>query len=548
MFWLRGQAIFRDRGFMYTHFSPSQIDRLLDQVDTGIRQGRSEHAAELARVVVGAAPAHAEAHYMLALALLQMSKADEAIEHLLKAVALDSGCVEFMAHLARAFAQAGRYGEAIATANRTAALAPDQAHLLDLLGTVYGQCNLHERALGCFRRGSILAPDNSSLQFNLGVALAFAGEIEAAEAHLETSIKLTPTNWRAYDIVSRLRRQHEDRNHIKRLSALLQETGSNRVAQTHLHMAIGKELEDLGDYDGAFTHFTAGNDAARAGQRYLIERDEGRVRSLIRAFPQAAQAEQGCLTDEPIFIIGMPRSGTTLVERIISSHPEVYSAGELLNFGTCLQQHVEGVTFQNLHSLTLDQLLAIDWLRLGESYIESTRPATAIKPRFIDKFPHNFFYVGFIARALPRARIICLRRNPLDTCLSNFREHFSETSPFHGYASNLLDTGNYFVLFDQLMSHWKKAFPGRVHEVSYESLVMAPESESRALIEYCGLPWNNDCLHFEVNRSPSATASANQVRSPIYRDAMERWKKYGSRIDELHALLNQAGVATELTN
>lgn len=523
---------------------PRQIEELLDQADTCLQRGDAKMANALARQVTESVPGHAEAHYICALALLRMMLVDDAIEYLLKAVELDPHCAEFHAHLARAFAQAGRSSEAIDAANLAASLAPSSAQTLDALGTVYGQCNLHERALACFRRGSALAPDNASLQFNLGVALAFAGETDTAERHLETSLRLAPTNWRAYDIISRLRRQQEESNHVKRLGELLQRTRGNCAAQSHLHMAIGKEHEDLGDYEAAFAHFTAGKEAAGSGSQYRIEWDQERVRALIRAFPDAATPPQACFSDEPIFVIGMPRSGTTLVERIISSHPEVYSAGELLNFGTSLQRLDTGASFDKLRAITSGQVERVDWHRLGTSYLESTRPATAIKPRFIDKFPHNFFYLGFIAQALPRARIICLRRHPLDTCLSNFRESFSGQSPFHGYANNLLDTGRYFILFDQLMSHWKKIFPERVFEVNYEALVEAPETGSRALLDHCGLTWNDACLRFELNSAPSATASSNQVRNPIYRSAVHRWKKYGASLDGLRELLDQAGIET----
>lgn len=531
---------------MHSSLTAYQIDRLLDQADTQIRQGRPERAAELAQRVTVSQPDHAEGHYILGLALLQTLKIDEAIAHLSEAARLDPGCPEFAAHLARALAHSGRFGEAIAAANTAFNLGPDQPHTLAALGTVYGQCNLHERALTSFRLGSALAPGDGNLRFNLGIARAFAGEIDAAEADLEASLKLMPNNWRAHDVIARLRPQRPDKNHIARLGELLQITRGNRIAQSHLHMARGKELEDLGDYEGAFAHFTAGNHAARAGQQYTIDQDEERVRALIQAFEHPGPDANGCLTEEPIFVVGMPRSGTTLVERIISSHPEVYSAGELLNFGTCLQNVKPDFGFEALRTVAHQKIVGVNWNELGGSYLQSTRPATAIKPRFVDKFPHNFFYVGFIARALPRARIICLRRDPMDTCLSNFREHFSELSPYHGYASNLMDTGRYFVLFDKLMKHWKSVFPGRVLDVSYEAIVAAPEAASRALIEHCGLPWTEACERFELNSAPSATASSSQVRSPIYRTSMQRWKKYGPCLDGLRALLNEAGVGPDI--
>jgi hypothetical protein len=182
---------------------------------------------------------------------------------------------------------------------------------------------------------------------------------------------------------------------------------------------------------------------------------------------------------------------------------------------------------------------------VGEDYLASTRPDTGNKPRFIDKLPHNFLYVGAIANALPNARIICLRRDPMDTCLSNFRQLFALASPYHDYSYDLLNTGRYYILFDRLMAHWKQAFPGRVLEVDYETLVDAQEASSRRLLEFCDLTWDDACLHFESNLAPAATASAAQVRAPIYRSALNRWRQYEAHLADLRDLLDKAGIALD---
>jgi hypothetical protein len=187
----------------------------------------------------------------------------------------------------------------------------------------------------------------------------------------------------------------------------------------------------------------------------------------------------------------------------------------------------------------------VDWQKVGEAYLASTRPATGGKAHFIDKLPHNFLYVGFIAKALPNARIICLRRDPVDTVLSNFRQLFAQKSSYYGYSFELLDTGRYYALFDRLMAHWKRVFPGRVFEIQYESLVDAQEHHSRELLDFCGLAWDESVMHFEKNEAPVSTASAIQVRAPIYKSAVKRWKKYESRLGELTALLAAKGIDIE---
>jgi hypothetical protein len=185
-----------------------------------------------------------------------------------------------------------------------------------------------------------------------------------------------------------------------------------------------------------------------------------------------------------------------------------------------------------------------NWRRLGEAYIESTRPDTGSTEHFIDKLPHNFLYLGYIALALPKARIIHLRRDPIDTCLSNFRQLFALTSPYYDYSFDLMDTGRYYLMYEKLMRHWHRVLPGRILDVQYEDLVGFQEAQTRRMLEFCGLPWNGACLRFEDNDAPVATASAVQVRNPMNRSSLQRWKKYESQLSGLIALLQGAEISS----
>jgi len=187
----------------------------------------------------------------------------------------------------------------------------------------------------------------------------------------------------------------------------------------------------------------------------------------------------------------------------------------------------------------------LDWEKLGREYIASTRPGTGHTRRFVDKLPHNFLYAGFIARALPRAKIVCLRRDPVDTCLSNFKQLFALDSPYFDYSFDLLDTGRYCVMFDRLMAHWQQVLPGRILELRYEDLVADQQAVTQRLLDFCGLEWNDACLRFEVNAAPVATASAVQVRVPMNRNAIGRWKHYRPQLSGLLQLLSRSGIAFE---
>jgi hypothetical protein len=238
----------------------------------------------------------------------------------------------------------------------------------------------------------------------------------------------------------------------------------------------------------------------------------------------------------------MPRTGTTLVERILSNHPAVFAAGELMNFGLELKRLAATRSNRVLDPETLAAASHVDPQALGEAYVASTRPRTGHRPHFIDKMPLNFFYAPLIHRALPNAKIICLRRNALDSCLSNYRQLLTTAFSYYDYSYDLLDTGRYYLLFDDLARHWRATIATNYTEVHYEDVVEHTEREARRLVEFCGLPWDPACLEFERNSAPVATPSAVQVRQPIYRTAVERWRKYETELAPLRKLLSNAGA------
>lgn len=487
------------------------------------------------------APPHAGVCFVAGVAALQLQQVPLATECLQRAVALNPQRPDYLAQLARALAQARIPDEALRAADRAAALAPADPLTLDTLGVVYSQCNAYDKAAGMFRRVVAAEPARASYRFNLATALLFNGELAAAEQELEQCLALDPRFWKAHLTLAQLRKQTPADHHVERLQGLLSEAGADHTAALYLHLALAKEHEDLGDHPRAFDHLVSGKAAGRRTRGY----DPADDRALFDAIMANAPAQAGAAgyrSAEPIFVFGMPRSGTTLVERILSSHPRVLSAGELQNFGAVLKRASGSGTPRLVDADTLERARELDWRALGEAYVRSTRPLTGARPRFVDKLPHNFLYAAHIAAALPDARMICVRRDPMDTCLSNFRQLFALTSPYYDYSFDLLDTGRYYLLFDRLMAFWRDRLPGRILEIDYEALVDAQEDSTRRLLAFCGLEWEEACLRFEDNAAPVATASAVQVRSPIYRSAMKRWKRYEPQLAELRRLLEAGGV------
>ena len=471
-----------------------------------------------------------------------MRQMPRALASLKRASDLAPNRLDFVMLFARALSMAHLRNEALAVAERACSLAWQNAQALDALGVIYTQAGKHGKAADIFRRVVELAPDQAHYRYNFSASLVTSGDIEQAERELEKCLALDPAYWRAHLAMAQVRKQTPEHNHIAQLEALLTSAGDNEAARINLHLALAKEHEDLGHFPQALDHLVSGKAAAVTRRRHAFNEDEALFEALEQTFPTPIDTTPGCDSSEPIFVIGMPRSGTTLVERILSSHPDVYSAGELMHFGISLKRATGSRTKSLIDVDTVRRAVNLDWRRLGENYLASTRPATGQTAHFIDKLPHNFLYAGFIAQALPKAKIICLRRHPMDTCLSNFRQLFGADAPFFGYSFNLEHTARYYVLFDRLMTHWQQAIPGRILEIAYEDIVADQENSTRKLLDYCELPWNDACLAFERNRSPVTTASAVQVRSRIYTTAMGRWKEYGSALDGISEILRSSGI------
>lgn len=501
-----------------------------------------QQALELSRQLLPQSPDHAELHYIAGLSAIELQQMQPALEYLHRAARLYPARADYVTQFAKALSLVNISADAMKIAEHALTLSPLDAQTLDTLGVVFTRANAHERATSLYGRAVAMSPNVPAYRYNFAKSLVFLGRMDEAERELEACLALAPGTWGAHLTLSQLRRQTSERNHLARLQSLLPKSSANPTAQMNLNLALAKEYEDLADYPTALRHLVAGKSAGASMRQYSSKRDEELFEQIIRHSPKPQPASAGCDSIEPIFIVGMPRSGTTLVERILSSHPDVHAAGELQNFGLAYKRASGSPTPQLLDADTIARASDVDWRRLGEDYLISTRPDTGIKPHFIDKLPHNFLYLGAIANALPNAKIICLRRDPMDTCLSNFRQLFSATSWNHEYSYDLLDTGRYYLQFERLMAHWKQQFPGRILEVEYEALVDAQEAGSRELLAFCGLPWNDACLRFENNQAPATTASAVQVREPIYRRAIQRWKAYGSGLDELQELLRAGGV------
>lgn len=416
----------------------------------------------------------------------------------------------------------------------------------EALGAIFGLLGSHERALELFRRALIARPDNAHLFYNLAATERMIGEFEVAEAHCDQAISLEPSFCQPYYLRADLRTQTVERNHIDQMETLLAQGLRNWQAEVLLRYALGKECEDVEEYARAFNHYKAGAELQRRHLRYDLRSDISQIDEIIgsHSIETIRSGSPGLDGERPIFIVGLPRSGTTLVERVIAQHRAVVSAGELgaLPLALSRQLALSGVAAPA--SISPAHWLSLDAEALGRAYIAAARAsgmAGAGRPvRFIDKFPGNFLYCGLIHRALPGAKIIVLRRDPMDSCFALYKALFDGTYPF---SYDLEELGGYFSAFSRLMDHWRATLPGTaLFELSYEYIVGDLPNAARRLLRFLDLPWDDAVLRFYENSAPSATASAVQVRRPLYASSVRKWRHFAAELAPLRAVLIGSGV------
>ena len=533
------------------------INKHHSAAQSALREGRLREAHQRCLAILKLDQSHADAWFLCGVIAAQNGHPGKAEKIFRKAIELAPANAEYRAELGKQLIALREPERALQTARETLALHPTGLPTLNTLGTLFSHCGEHETALGCFAEvarslqstadGAKPLPIDwqADFYFNMAASLQFAGRFDEAESAYEQAIALQPHLFKAHSALSQLRRQTPEKNHLKRLQSLRREI-STAVDQLHLGHAIAREQEDLGQYQASLASLAWAKLAQAEKIDYHTNADAALFATIRRLFNRDLFSRQpvdhsACDNAEPIFIVGMPRTGTTLVEQILSGHSQVYAAGELQNFPLQVKRLTGTPSNDLLDSTTLEQSLQLDMALLGTGYIDSTRPRTGHTAHFIDKLPLNFLYLGLLKLALPKARLICLRRDPMDTCLSNYRQLFATNFKYYYYNLDLLDCGRYYMRFDQLMRHWQEVMPGAVHEVQYEALVENPEQVSKALLAYCDLPWEAQCLAFHQRKTSVATASAVQVRSAIYRSSVNRWQRYGDALKPLQDLLRSAG-------
>ena len=412
----------------------------------------------------------------------------------------------------------------------------------NLKAAILGGLGRYEESIELY--AGVLAdyPQQEKVWLNYGHALKTAGRQEEGVAAYRRCIALAPNSGAAYWSLANLKTFRFAPSDVAAMQAQLAGGDPTPDDRVQLHFALGKALEDAASYEASFQHYAEANRLRRASAAYDAQRTTARLersRQILTREFFGARGGYGADAADPIFIVGLPRAGSTLLEQILASHSAVEGTMELpdlISMARALAVDARGAGPP--YPALLAHLSASDCRALGEQYIRQTRVQRRTqKPYFIDKMPNNFAYLGFVQLILPNARIIDARRHPLACCFSVFRQHFARGQQF---AYDLEDLGRYYRDYVALMSHFNNVLPGRIHRVIYERLVEDTETEVRHLLEYCGLPFEEGCLRFYENDRAVRTASSEQVRQPIFRDALEHWRHFEPWLGPLKAALGPA--------
>lgn len=448
-----------------------------------------------------------------------------------RAVEIAPGFTAARANLALVLYRQNRPAEAIEELNRVLAEEPDNPGHANLQAAALGRLGEFGDALTLYAQVLEQAPKQPRVWMSYGHMLKTVGrQADGVEAYRK-AIALMPALGEAWWSLANLKTVRFNEADIAAMEAALASEGIAKEDRFHLDFAVGKALEDRGSVAASFAHYAAGNALRRTELEYDADETSDFVDRSIRLFtPEffAARAGQGCDAPDPIFILGMPRAGSTLIEQILASHSLVEGTGELPDIPTLARR--DPVYPDGMSELAPERLTA-----LGEEFLKRTRiQRKTERPLFIDKLPNNWVHTAFIHLILPNAKIIDARRHPLGCCFSNFKQHFARGQAF---SYSLEDMGRYYADYVRLMDHIDCVLPGRVHRVIYERMVDDTEAEVRALLGYCGLEFEPACLAFHETERAVRTASSEQVRQPIYRDGTEAWKPYEAFLDPLKAAL-----------
>ena len=513
--------------------------RRIDRARDALASEDHKTAEEIFRDILRSDPAHVAALCGLAAVSLTASRAQDAVRLLKHALKQSAHLPLAWRGLSQALLAQGALPEAESAVRRLLKIEGENPNNWVLLATVYTRLMRQQDALAAFEEAARINPGEVRLRLSVGHLNKTLGRRSECIQAYKRCLEMDPSMGEAYWSLADLKNYVFSDAEIASMQSLINADGDDEV-QSHLHFALGRALEHKKDYPGAFEHYATGNRRRRKTVPFDIEAFERKTRRVRETFDRAFFADRsGCGFPDPspIFIVGLPRSGSTLIEQILASHSQVEGTFELPNLLGIVREFDHADAQHDAYPEIVRTVPLEQFAHLGRRYIEETAPLRGARPYFIDKMPNNFSHVGLIQAILPRALIIDARRHPMDACFSTYKQHFAEGQSF---SYDLEDLGRYYRCYLGLMDHWDALLPGKVLHLQYEQLIRDPEAQIRRLLSHCSLPFEPACLSFHQTKRPVRTASAEQVRQPLYTSGVGYWRHFQDSLGPLERALGDS--------
>jgi len=499
-------------------------------------QGEIEQAVDWFSKAIARDPNFAGAHNNLGNALRDLGRFKEADASYRQAIAFNPNYADSHYNLGSVLFQLDELDEAVSYFQNAIELDPGHAEAYNGLGNALAYLGETDRAIASYRKAIKINPRHNKAHKGLGNLLSDLGEIDGAIASYRRVIEIDPGNADVYRTLSSNKKYTKYDDDIEAMESLYESKNISEVPKMHLAFGLGKAYEDLGEYEKSMQFILQATRLKRASLDYSISESENLFDNIKTTFTSSffsAREGMGNQDRTPIFILGMPRSGTSLVEQILASHADVFGAGELNDLPVLIRKIAPADSSRQFPANITD-LDSEALENLGKQYIARVRRHSPEANFICDKLPPNFLRIGLIRAILPNAKIIHCTRDPMDNCLSLFKNYFSSAID---YSYELTELGQYYNLYLDLMQHWRDAMPEFIYDLSYESLIDEQESQIRQLLDFCHLPWDDACLDFHKTRRKVRTASNAQVRRPIYKDSVKLWKRYEKQLEPLRVAI-----------
>lgn len=524
------------------------IESLSQRARVAIQRQDWAAVQEAATAILKQQPNNAEGLFLAGKVERAANRPANALQYFKSALANDVTRYDAAVELANQYSIARQNGAAAELLDKYKHQLTNSSFYSDLAGTIYTEIGLPEAAYPLFKQAVSIQPKVDLFQANLASCSVYVGKISEAKSIYTDLLNRFPAHQRNHFQLSRLEKA-KDETHIKQMLTVLGASNKSPDKNIFMYYALGKEYEDLGNWQKAFEFYKKGGDAVTSVANYNCDEDIEIIDTIIDYCNKSWLQNNSELnktevvstdTSQPIFIVGLPRTGTTLCERIISNHSMVETLGETLFFQMALRKESQIQSVQPMNKAMLQALVNVEPAKIAESYRSAVQYRLTDHPFFIDKLPFNILYLGFFAKAFPKAKIVYLHRNPMDACFAMYKQVFTWAYKF---SYSLDDLGKYYIAYNRLIEHWKATIGERLVQVNYEDLVADTDNQTRSLLGRMELPFEQACIDFDSNKAPSTTASSVQVRAKAHKNSVEKWRKFEEQLAPLSARLSAAGIS-----